>query len=145
MWHWAIVLVLCLCLLFVVYNVTTHNQHDYLYGYWIGEPGFCQSSDLDGCSLFIGNYIDGQRESYLIMSPDVYSAGARIRYDKTYMMGYKDHTTLDVTLETDEEIEIPTKLKLTYDINAGTLKLHNDETIYLSFYKDHEITNMYKK
>jgi hypothetical protein len=145
MWHWAIILVLCLCLLFGAYHTAQHTQHDYLYGYWIGEPGFCQSSDLDGCSLFIGNYISGQRESYLIMSPDVYSGGMRIKHCKTYTLTNTDPVTLNVTLETDEEIEIPTQLKLTYDMATGTLKLHDETTVWLSFLKDHEITAMYKK
>ncbi len=130
----------------------TKVYENFIYGYWTGDEGFCEESDVSSMMLFIGKSDIGEdklstqkitRKAHLVINNDVtnqtldicYKPNCTITSDK--LGKYK----VKANFKFEEECSIPENVTLEFDMIKGLLKIYADDTIYGVFYKNNEVTN----
>lgn len=156
----VVVIVLLIVATSTMYNPHTELMSDWLYGYWVGDSTFCEDTNISSILLFIGDEKDpsgstAERPAYIIINNNIANQPLDITYKKPSKFDIANMTNItnkvqpfsvDAHLEfSDEDIDIPSEVTLELDVSSGRLRMHDGETMYGIFYKDHEVTNVLAK
>lgn len=148
-----IIFVICIIFYYFVWNTSvspeTKAYENFIYGYWTGDEGFCEESDVSSMMLFIGKSDIGEdklssqkitRKAYLVINNDVTNQTLDICYTPQCAKKIGKYK-VDAKLKFEEECSIPENVTLEFDMIKGLLKIYADDTIYGVFYKNNEVTN----
>lgn len=144
-----IIIVVLVHRLYVMHDATYERLSDYMYGYWVGDANFCEDAEISSILLFIGeNTLKSpvyKRNAYLIINNDITNQQICINYNKSDCAITDDKRCLvKVKIDFTDDTIIPSDVHIDYDIVDGLLRIHDGETVYGVFYKDHEVTDMLK-
>jgi hypothetical protein len=142
----AVVIILVILYITVLYTIR-HYENTLLTGAWSGSVDFCTESNLRKLFLYIfanDGMFSHSREAYLIMESD-----NNVLIDQLVRINFSSNFTLYPSIEKErkyfvdidyldkEEPEfLPNDLTLYYYPHVGKLIFANDDTSYMTLYKD---------
>lgn len=148
----VIILILVILIIYFVrtnyHNVHQQNYEDFMYGYWVGDDGFCENAEISSMMLFIGDPIKWtkgrmQRNAYLVINNDITNQPLKIQYKKV-STGYGcklNKYKIRAHILFEEETDIPPDVTLEFDVLNGKLRIHDGENLYGLLYKDNEVSH----
>lgn len=152
---YAIVIIFAILIIFYYFlkstpiSPETRAYEKFIYGYWTGDEGFCEESDVSSMMLFIGksdtsaDNLSGKsitRKAHLVINNDVTNQTLDICYKPQCITDLKKYK-VKAKLTFEEECSIPENVTLEFDMVKGLLRIYADDTIYGVFYKNNEVSN----
>lgn len=116
-----------IAMLILIIYLTTYD----ISGVWVAPDDFCQSAEIESMTVIFTRNFTGY--TGIIHMPGYigeFSLGARF--------SRSGKTTAKVAFA--ESPIFPDSIKIEYDIPAGRLVLHDEETTYAVLFKDNELT-----
>lgn len=152
---YIILLIFAICILFYYFlwggsvSPETKAYENFIYGYWTGDEGFCEESDVSSMMLFIGKSDIGEdklstqkitRKAHLVINNDVTNQTLDICYKPECVKKIGKYK-VKANLKFEEECSIPENVTMEFDMVKGLLKIYANDTIYGVFYKNNEVSN----
>lgn len=144
-----IIIIILLLMYFVFYsNIFSKNDNgDFIEGLWQGDPEFCTKAGTDSMIIYIGEKENGNdRNAYIILTQGdkmIQKKFIATILNNTFKSKEHEDSEDDIEdFENDIKSEanirdiIPPKLNMELNINKGTLKLHDGETLWGKLWKD---------
>lgn len=145
----TIIIVVIILLIYAAACAHTADE-EYLYGFWVADDDeFCEESEIDGMMVFIGEpnrgWFTTERCCYIVIMNDLCSQGFSINYSPPWPGLCGGEYTITASVTFDEETIWPESVKITVNMQNGTLKVHSGDTIYAKLTKQHETTNVARR
>jgi hypothetical protein len=145
----AIIIVVIVLLMFIASQSRVADE-DYLYGFWVADDDeFCAESEIDSMMLFIGEpdkgWFSNDRQCYIVIMNDLCSQSMTINYSPPWPGIGGCEYTISANVKFDEEDIWPESVKMTVNMQSGTLKVYSGDTIYAKLTKQHETTNVARR
>lgn len=143
----ALIIILIICII-IYYNwpSDTTPYENFIYGYWVGDEGFCEESDISSMMFFIGKADTTKgstftRKAHLVINNDVTNQTLDISYSQPPLPKKMGKYKIQAKLTFEEECDIPSDVTMEFDIIKGMLRIYKKDTMYGIFYKNNEVTN----
>jgi len=140
--------ILLLLLVFIIIYIFYVNAHErYLEGFWIAENDeFCEESEIESMMLYIAEperescipFAQQTRMGHLVIMNDVCNQGFQITYRRG--MGLTNYI-ISAVIEFDEEQIWGDHVYITINMQNGTMKIFDGDTVFARLSKHHGITN----
>lgn len=145
----AIILIQLIIIIWLAVKGTNDNSNTtFMYGYWVADTAFVESSGISSMLLFIGDETkhsdsknNNSRNAYLVINNDITNQHIILDYSVTPVDNtrFKCLTNIIFSEPTDQ---IPdSDVWFDFNIHKGTLRIYKDDVLYASMYKDNDVTN----
>lgn len=150
--------IVIICIIVIAYqtvklykvNKTQSKYNEQLvYGYYVGDPAFCETAGCSSIQIFIGHVVEEEsdsknnvRRAHLLINNDIANTGLKITYPKKPKTNTLEKYSFDAELEFEEKCDIATDCTFEFDMKNRMLRIYDDTTVYGIFYKDNEITKL---
>lgn len=145
--HVIVVLVVVLIIyLFARFNTSAYD--DYLTGYWVGDPDFCEDADIDSMLVWIGPPTSGwfsqTRDCYIVMTPDRTNQPFTMSHSKGWASPFTNKYCVKAKVELEDDKFMPEDVEFDLDVHRGLLRIRDSETVYAKLYKQTYISDVLK-
>lgn len=141
---YLVVAVIIVLLIFVIAR-SSYDACEYLYGFWAAEDDdFCEDSGIKSMMLFIDRgsrgFFSRTRQCYIIVTDGFTQQEFTMRQKYALSSPFSSRWRTTAEVEFDDEQIWPKNVNVEVDRGAGTLTIHDGETVYARLYKHHDIT-----
>jgi hypothetical protein len=147
----AITVALVIVLIYIYWAQKKINE-EYIEGLWVADPDFCEEADIGAMMMYIGPPIwsiwsafSTERNAHIII-PDK-DVNEPIKLTHGGLGGGKIvHFSASVEGSDGPVLNglFPSHVSCEISLLYGYLKIYEGDTLYGLFYKNHEVTNMFK-
>lgn len=142
----VILAVIAVLVVLVAVTMATNasRQSKYLAGYWVGDAGFLEKSQLSDMQMFVGPATKNGRQGYLIMKDlagnFICNRALELQLRPT-LRPWAASRTVDIDFDHEPGAEpdvspVPATLTLTLSVMDGTLTLADGAEVWAFMYKD---------
>lgn len=143
--------IMVIYILFIIYTYTYEYSYDNIMGFWTAPASFLAESGAEHIVLFIGAKPDGlydrilplggqRRECYLMIQSEG-KLTANEMFSVYITRRYSTGKEYEYTFTVDGDIKpFPSDMTLKYDDKFSRITLYSNDTVYLSLYRDNEMS-----
>jgi hypothetical protein len=143
----ALIVILIIISIFLLSAHHNSIYEKYIGGFWIADDEFCKDSKIDSMMIFIDeskkSLFKQKRICHIVILDDLCNQEFEMTYNRwrlPHCIGDEYEFKFDAEFDDEKIWEGP--LKLSLNINKGTIIIKNNEKIYASLFKQHDITNI---